>query len=271
MTIASLIDLPAEVAVEPWWFLAFGSLSAFVFGMGKVGFGGGISILAVPIMIFACDNAGVAIALMLPLLIAADYCGVVTWWRQWELRPLLLLTPGTLLGIAAGWVLLDQFRGLQNSGDAILKLCIGLIAAGFVILQCVRHKKKRSTFRPNAYHGTFAGLCIGISSTIAHAAGPIASIYLLPQDLEKRKFVATTVVLFWAANQIKLIPFSAMGLINTDSITLGIWLIPAVIAGAVLGKILNARLGERKFTAIIYILLALSAAGLIFKGLSEIN
>ena len=55
-------------------FLIVGSLSDMVFGMSKTGFGSGISILAVPMMIYACSHkAALAVGIMLPILIVADY------------------------------------------------------------------------------------------------------------------------------------------------------------------------------------------------------
>lgn len=270
LPIAVAVSLPVPPGVAPWWFLVFGCLSAVIFGMGKVGFGGGVGILAVPVMIVACDDAELAVGLMLPLLIAADYIGVVAWWRTWQLKPLLLMAPGAAAGIAAGGMCLWWFGELP-AGEAILKLCIGLIAGGFVILRVARRRPAATPFRPGLRHGTLAGLILGISSTLAHAAGPVAVMYLLTQQLGKKRFVATSVILFWAVNQAKLVPYGLLGMINTGSLTLGLWLVPAVLLGAGLGKYLNRRLGERNFNGVIYALLALTAAGLAADAIAEIG
>ena len=267
---ASLIPLPESSTVTTEWFLAFGCLSAFIFGMGKVGFGGGVSILAVPIMIFACGSTKLATGLMLPLLITADYMGAITWWGKWDFKPLRQILPGTVFGIIAGSMILWRF-GEMDWGDAFLKLCVGSIAGAFVVLHFIRKKSNASPFRPTWAHGTIAGLLLGICSTLAHAAGPIAAIYLLTQELGKQKYVATTIVLFWLANQIKLIPYGMLGMINTNSLTLGLWLIPAVLFGAIIGKMLNRRIGDVKFTGIIYTLLTLTAIGLIWDAIIEFS
>ena len=88
-----------------------------------------------------------------------------------------------------------------------------------------------------------------VTSTLAHAAGPIATMYLLPQQMPKGTYVATTVLFFAIVNQVKLIPYIALGLINTATLGAGLVLLPAVVVGAVLGLVLHGRIPQRQFTA----------------------
>ena len=56
------------------------------------------------------------------------------------------------------------------------------------------------TFRPTFLHGTLVGTAANVSSTLAHAAGPIITMYMLPQRMGKGRYVATTVFYYWIGN-----------------------------------------------------------------------
>jgi uncharacterized membrane protein YfcA len=268
------LTLPGVPLENALLFLLLGSAAAMVFGMGKVGFGGGVGILSVPMMIYACGgDSTLAVGLMLPLLIAADYGGIVAWWRQWNLRAVLQLLPGVVVGIAAGaglvWWL--QQVGAEKTTDAGLKLGIGVISLGFVVLRLLQWRLHRTwTFRPVAWQAGAAGSLVGFTSTLAHAAGPVATMYLIAQRMGKERFVATTVLLFWIGNQLKLVPYAILGLVRTDTLVMGLWLVPAVIVGAVLGRLMHRWVGERSFVGVIYTLLAAAGVHLIVKSLQTL-
>ena len=252
-------------------FLVIGSISALVFGMGKVGFGGGIGILAVPVMIYACrGDAMLAAGIMLPLLIAADYVGIVSWWRQWDRTAIYPLIPGTCVGIAFGWAVLHFMRNSgTHMGELWLGLGIGVIVIVFVLLRITQWLHgKRWKFRPVWWTGVIVGLLVGFTTTLAHAAGPVTAMYLLALNMPKKRFVATSVLFAWIFNQIKLIPYLQLRMIETRSVLLGLYLVPAAIIGSILGKWLNTRVNQRLFTAIVYTLLGVAGIHLIIKGVS---
>lgn len=255
-------------------FLAFGLSAAVIFGLGKVGFGSGIAILAVPMTIYACGgDTTFATGLLLPLLIAADFAGMGLWWRTWNFRAVLDLLPGAAAGIVLGDLLLGWFQrlGFDETGDAALQLGIGIIALAFVLLQVLRKILNRPLrFRPVMWQASLAGLAVGVASTLAHAAGPVASMYLLSLEMPKRRFVASTVLLFWCVNLMKLPIYIGRGMINPVSLQLGLLLVPAIAVGALLGRWLNRRFGQRSFTALIYTLLAISGGHLIYKALRDL-
>jgi len=254
-------------------FLALGSLSAILFSMAKAGFGASSAMLAVPLMIFACaGDVRLATGILLPILIAADYVAVISWLGKWDRRAVWMLLPGTVLGIAAGWATIHLLGRLDASGsqqltNAWLKLGVGLIALAFVALQAVRSIRGRPlAFRPDLRHGALAGTAAGLTSTLAHAAGPIVGMYMLPQQMPKGRYVASTALYFWIANQLKLAPYLAERMINTETLGAGLVLLPAIAAGAALGILLHKKVGQRHFTGIVYTLLAVAGVGLCYKG-----
>lgn len=270
--------IPAEVhnvAV----FLVLGGLSAMLVSAAKAGFGGTIGVLSFPIMVYAYGgDAMLAAGTTLPLLVATDVVAIAGWWGKWNGRAAWMMLPGAIAGIAAGAAVLWGLRHLGGSGqagsavaNAALMLIVGVISVGFVVLQVVQAVRGRLiAFRPVAWQGAAAGAAAGVTSTLAHAAGPVATMYLLPQQMPKGSYVATTVLFFAIVNQVKLIPYIAFGLVNTTTLGAGLVLLPAVVVGAIAGLKLHGKVPQRQFTAVIYVLLALTGAHMIYTGFAKL-
>jgi len=259
-----------------WLFLVLGSLSAMLVSLGKAGFGASIGVLSFPIMVYACGgNSLLAVAVTLPLLIACDLVAMASWWGRWNGRAAGLLLPGAVLGIILGGLCLWAIRGLDGSSDqatraranAALMLIVGLIALGFVAMQAARWVgRKPLVFRPGPWQGAGVGAAAGITSTLAHAAGPVVAMYLLPQQLPKSAFVATTVLFYAIINLLKLVPYSMLGLINTQTLGAALALLPAVVGGTAAGLLLHGRVDQRQFNGVVYVLLALAGGRMVYQG-----
>ena len=277
--VAALV--PAEIQ-NVWLFLLAGGVSAVLLSLAKGGFGGSIGLLSVPIMIYACaDSTQLALGVTLPLLIACDYVAVINWWGQWNPRPVVLMLPGAVAGVAAGGATLWAVRLAGGSAgspgvaadraDAAVMLAIGAIAVGFVALQAFRALRARPlVLRPGWWQGTAIGAAAGYTSTLAHAGGPLVNVYMLPQQMPKGTYVATTVLYYWIGNQIKLVPYFLLGLINTQSASASLLLMPAVVAGTLLGIFLHHRVEQKQFTGIVHVLLALAGVHLMVKAVGKL-
>ncbi len=247
-----------------WRFFVVAVLAVLLFGMTKAGFGS-VGTISTPLMIYACaGNTTLAVGLMLPLLIGCDYVALILWWRKWDRRNLLLLLPGMVVGVAAGAGVLWLFMQLGGAGEtgqrltnALLSLVIGLLAIVFVTLRAVRaFRGEIAAFRPVRWQGAAMGAAAGVTSTLAHAAGSVTAMFLLPQKLPKGRFVATTVMFYWVTNQVKLIPYFALGLLSAPSLKTDLVLAPAVIVGAGLGVALHKRVSDVWFSRVVHVLLA---------------
>jgi uncharacterized membrane protein YfcA len=238
------------------WLLA--GLAVVLIGLAKSGFGGGVGILAVPMFVFAVGDPRRAVGIMLPILILADIFSVYHHWKTWDNRNLKLLWPGSALGILLGAWVLYAFGKLEG-GERIMKMIIGLICVLYVLLDQVRRRwAPQWHLKPGVKSGTGTGLAAGTTSTLAHAAGPIAAIYLLGQKLPKQAFIGTTVIYFFSVNVAKLVPYGWLGMINTDTLWQGLWLLPLVPVGTYMGAHLNRRLSETLFRNIILIIIFLT-------------
>ena len=261
-------------------FLALGSLAAMFMGAAKSGFAGGAGLLSVPLLIYACGgNSELAIGMMLPLLIACDYVTLVIWWRKWDFKNVLLLLPGMLVGISLGSVVLWYFLRLgqgqraagQEVTNAALSFSLGMLAVGFVVLQAIRMLRgELRPFRPVFWHGFLAGSSAGLTSTLAHSAGPITTMYLVTQKMPKGRFVATAVLYYWIGNQAKLIPYAILGILTRSSLAGDLALLPAIVIGALLGVFLHRRVNERVFSAIVHGLLAIIGVKLVVESAARL-
>ncbi|MFW6280118.1 MAG: sulfite exporter TauE/SafE family protein [Planctomycetota bacterium] len=254
-----------ELTILSW---ALVTTAALLVGLSKAGFGAGAGILAVPLMTIGLGSATEMLPVLLPVLIIGDIFSIIHYTGEKDWKNLLMLIPGCLLGVGGGWLALsllgdlDQLRvvGTSMTGDDLLQRAVGIICVGFVLLQFWRSYRRSRTpdrleaFRPRLWHGIGLGGAAGLTSTLAHSAGPLVALYLLPQKLDKRIFVGTTVTYFFIGNLIKLIPFTAEGLFTSARLWTSAILAPAVIVGTFVGVFLNRKLDDRVFVLIIYVL-----------------
>jgi uncharacterized protein len=259
-------------------FLVIGGLAVLLLSMAKAGFGGSVGLLAVPMMIYAVgDKASLSVGLMLPILIATDYMNILVWWRKWRWPVVAKLLPGAVVGILIGWALLKwmgyggdasaQAVERQKLAEGLLKLAIGLIALSFVVIRSIQAlRAKPMVFKPVMWQSTIAGGVAGSTSTLAHAAGPVTAMYMLPQHLGKDTYVATTVLYYWIGNQLKLVPYLSLGMINRQSLLMGLVLVPAVPVGVLLGRYFAGKINEKVFTVIVYVLLGLAGVDMCIKA-----
>ena len=249
--------------VSPAWALTALVLAVLVTGIAKSGFGGGIGILAVPLMAWAIEAEN-ALGVMLPILIAADIAAV--WQHRRNLdrgEGVRFLWPclwGGLAGVVAATGLLKLYQGAAGFG-ALLSATVGGVCLALVALQVYRVAGgKVPRIPPGRRTGAAVGGVAGFVSTLAHAAGPVMSVYLLDQRLKKTQLVATLAVFFFALNLMKLPGYFALGVIDGSTLRASALLLPLVPVGAVLGLWLHRRVAERPFTLIMYA--GAAAAGL---------
>lgn len=248
-----------------WWYVTAIGLAVMVIGVAKSGFGGGIAIVAVPLIANAVP-ADRAVGLMLPLLILADVFSNAAHFRKQSPPHLTWLVTGALVGIAAGTGLLIVLQA-QGSLTFWLNLLVGSLCLLFVAVQCYRLMGGALPhIPPGAWGGRGAGFVSGLASTFAHSAGPVASIYLLEQRLAKTLLVGTMVLFFAIVNVAKLPTFIGLGLMNWQTLIESIWFMPLVPVGSALGLWMHKRIPERPFTAVMYLGAAAAAANMLYKA-----
>lgn len=249
-----------------WWYVTALGLGVLVIGIAKAGFGGGIGIIAVPLIANALP-AERAIGVMLPILIFADLFSVYSHRRGVSWAHLRSLLAGAAAGIMLGtWVLWT----FQETGDLTraLNVSVGSICLAFVALQLYRLLGGHvARIPPGPVGGVASGAFAGAVSTVAHSAGPVVSIYLLEQRLDKSRLVATMVVFFLVVNCLKLPTYIYFDLVTARTLVESALFAAFVPVGIVAGLWMHKRLAERPFTAIMYLGAAAAGGRMLYKAL----
>ncbi|WP_235888930.1 sulfite exporter TauE/SafE family protein [Maritimibacter alexandrii] len=240
------------------------AIPAVIFaGISKGGFGSGAAFAATPLLALILEP-GQAVGLMLPLLMLMDVTALKPYWKKWDRFAALMLILGAIPGVALGAV----FYHLADPD--VFRLLIGAVAIGFVAFQLAR---KLGLLRParqpmGRTGGLISGTVGGFTSFVSHAGGPPAAVFLLSRGLDKTTYQATTVLVFWAINLMKFVPYMFLGIFTWQSLKADLILIPAAVIGVWLGVKLHDIIPERLYFTITYTLLVLTGTKLIADALT---
>jgi hypothetical protein len=244
---------------DPFFYLA-AVPAILLFGVSKGGFGGGLGVLAVPLMALAIPPAQAA-AVMLPILMVMDVGALWAWRRQWDRGLMKILLPAGLLGTLLGTLTFTLFTA------AGLKLALGAIAIGFVLQRWLARAQSAAPAPRSVAKGWFWGAVAGLTSFIAHAGGPPISVYLLPQRLQPAVLMGTVSLLFAALNWSKVLPYWWLGLFSTENLLASAALAPVGLGGIWLGVWLHKRLDAALFYRLMYAFLFVTGLKLLYDGL----
>lgn len=244
-------------------FFAFAIPAVIFAGISKGGFGSGAAFASTPLLALVIEP-GQAIGLMLPLLMLMDVTALKPYWRKWDNAAALALIVGAVPGTVIGALI------YKVAEPDLFRLLIGTIALAFVGWQAAR---RFGLFTPSSRPmslgaGRIAGVVLGVTSFISHAGGPVAAVFLLPRGLDKTTYQATSVIVFWAVNAIKVIPYAMLGIFSWQTAKADLFLIPFAIIGVLLGVAAHHRMSDRLFFAFTYVLLTITGAKLVWDALT---
>jgi uncharacterized membrane protein YfcA len=180
--------------------------------------------------------------------------------KHLEWRRVGRLLPWALGGLVLGWLALGHVDDRQTAR------LVGVIIAAMLALHLWRRRRTadEAAAHAPAWFGPVMGLFAGITTMIANAAGPVMTLYLLAMRLNKLEFLGTGAAFFLLINWIK-VPFIAqLGLINASSLTLNLYLLPAVAVGALLGRPVVERVNQKVFENTALVLTLVAAVKLLF-------
>jgi uncharacterized protein len=244
------------MSFEPWqWLLLY--VAALFFGFSKTGIPG-ISILSVGIVANLIP-AKQATGVVLPMLIFADLFAYFVYRKNLEWRRVGRLLPWAVGGLALGWLVLGR---VTDQGAARL---IGVIIAAMLGLHLWRRWRNADDAAAHApvWFAPAMGLFAGLTTTVANAAGPVMTLYLLAMRLPKLEFLGTGAAFFLLINWVKVPFIVQLGLINGPSLTLNLWLLPAVAVGALLGRPVVERVNQKVFENMALVLAAVATVKLL--------
>lgn len=235
-------------------------VAAFFIGFSKTGFSG-LSLVSVFLLsqaFGARDQTGLALPMLIfaDLLVYRGFRGHGGWREVWRLLP-----PG-LAGLAVGAALLAV---LDNQSA---RPWIGGILVGMAVLVPLRSRFPAMA-KWMAHHPVFLwtmGFLGGAATMLANAAGPLVSLFLLARGLGKMDLLGTGARYFLLINLLKVPLLAGQSLITGGSLALGLWAVPCLVAGVVMGRRIIRKVPEKVFTAMIVIFALLGGLRLLWPA-----
>lgn len=240
--------------LEPLAWLAL-AVGAFFVGIGKTALPG---IVTISVALFATAlPARESTAALLILLLVGDLIAIYTYFRDADWSILRKLIPSVLVGVVLGAIFLNFVS------DTVMRVAIGIIllALTALTLLLMRSNSQQETEKVFARSGVraFYGALGGFTTMTANSGGPVMNLYFIASGFDMRRFLGTQAWFFFIINLIKL-PFSiGIGLMTSQTVTVAVILIPLVIVGALLGRLIVHHINQRLFNSIIIALTVISA------------
>ena len=238
-----------ELSVLAWLLLAF---AALLVGLSKTALPGSntISVAVFAALLPAKQSTGA----LLVLLIVGDAFAVWAYRRHASWPVLRRLVPTVLAGLVLGALF------LAVASDAEVRRVIGVILLAVIALTLVRRHVTRhrqhepeSRTRQHVQSGIY-GTLGGFTTMVANAAGPVMSMYFLASRFSVKTFLGTAAWFYAVVNLVK-VPFSvSLGLITRQTLLLDAVLVPAVVIGALAGRVLVSRMNQNLFDRLVILL-----------------
>ncbi|WP_227269380.1 sulfite exporter TauE/SafE family protein [Roseobacter weihaiensis] len=246
------MDLPVS-------FFLVAAFAVLVTGISKSGFGGGLGVMAVPLMSLYISPQ-LAVAVLMPILLAMDLLIVWQYRHRWSKPVVATLLPGAIAGLTLGAMVFQWM-----SADFI-RLFVGVLAL-LLVAQFMLGPRHGSPRRKPRFSGVFLlGSLSGFASFVAHAGGPPVKGFLLRQGMEKSVFVGTNTMFFFAMNATKSVAYSAMGQLTEESLSISLMLAPLVLVGVWGGTVLHRVISADLFVGIVYAFLFCAGLKLLWDG-----
>src|SRR5688572_10991656 len=255
---------PAEAGMlaDPWFYAA-AVPAVVIVGLAKGGFGGGISILGVPLMALVISPLDAA-AIMLPIMIVMDVVALFAWRGVWDRPSVAILLPSVMVGIGLGWAVAAYVT------DEAVRFIVGAVALAFTLDYLFRGRMKAEPKPHNPAKGWFWGTVSGFTSFVSHAGGPPMQMYLLPLRLDPRLIAGTTVLIFAVANFVKLLPYAMLGQFSTSHLAASAVLLPLGPVATWFGTRLVRIISVTTFYRLSYAALFIIALKLLWDGAANL-
>ncbi|MDR1964433.1 MAG: sulfite exporter TauE/SafE family protein [Planctomycetaceae bacterium] len=162
--------------------IIFGLLSALFFGMSKTGVPGS-SLPGVLMMTLAFPGMEkLSTGAVVPLLVVGDLFAVRYYRHSADWQRIRLLLPSVFLGLLLGtaflWII----------DNASFKIFLGILVLVMILFEEIRRRFQWNTFPKSRLFAWTMGLLSGFTTQTGNAAGPVMSVYLSAQNMEKKRF-----------------------------------------------------------------------------------
>jgi uncharacterized membrane protein YfcA len=234
-------------------------------GLAKGGMGDALSLIGLPFLALVVSPVQAA-AILLPILVCMDMISLVIWRKHGDWTTLKIMLPGAIFGIALGWATSALVPG------NVLRVVIGAVT----VLFCLRYfwnsfgPGAARAIKPHEQRPLLATLWASLSgygSFVAHAGGAPFQIYALPLQLPPRDYIGTSVRFFAILNAIKLVPYFALGQLDTRNLAAAATLLPLAPLATLTGAWCVRRMKPAIFYPFMYAMALIAAILIAREGL----
>ncbi len=260
--LVTLVPMPwpemlAVVFPTPWhFFVACAALFVAELVYVLLGFGAGL--IAVGTLALVLPEIRDVVVIVLLVNLPAEIFVVWTSRREIRKRGVLFLAVGIVGGIPVGaWIL--------NFGEPTFLLGllgVVLVVIGGIFLTVPNGAGVRMPSVVGPVVGVISGLLTGLFGT----GGPPLVLFFRLQGLTKAAFRGNLMVLFLMMGIIRLPSYMGLGLITPDRLIAAAAVLPAVLAGGVVGHLIHLDLSEKTFRRIVSAALVVLGLLLLVRG-----
>jgi uncharacterized membrane protein YfcA len=235
------------------WCLAVFFFAALVQSVGGFGF----ALFAVPLMALAIDLPSAVIAASVASL-ANVLVLAIRSLRDIDRGVTKRLNVPALFGMPIGLYVLIYID------EAVLKVALGVVI--MVLIAVLMRTNGEPKSRPLV--DVIAGFVAGILATSTSTNGPPLVFAAQLRGLPPAAFRATMSASFVLQGSVSLLLFFVSGVVSRQAVLLAVIGLPLVAIGQWIGVTLRPHVDGRRFTRLVYGLLVLSAASVMWSGLS---
>jgi len=239
--------------------LALLAVAALLIGFAKTAIGG-VGSIAVAIFALVLPTRESTAAILL-LLLVGDVVAVWHYRGDADLALLRRLIPTVLPGLVLGALFLSRVD------DSTLRRAIGGLLLVLAALQLVLTWRSPDAARVGSSRAAAVGTgaAAGFATMTANAAGPVMTLYLVAQGVDKRRFLGTSALFFFGVNLCK-VPFSVgLGLFGSQTLWRTLALLPFVLIGTWVGLHAARRLSQIRFDQAVLSATVVSALALLVR------
>lgn len=247
--------MTAELITAPWLLLGVFVLFSYTVE-AMTGFGSIVIALSLGALVLPIPT-------MLPVLVPLNIfmSGYLSWryWRHVDAATLLrVVLPLMGLGTIAGYLLRPWLD------ETLLKQLFGLLITWFALRALWQStRSRRMPRRPRGWTRlwTFAA---GITHGLFASGGPFLVYALAGVNLDKARFRATLVVVWFTLNSALTLAFAVDGTLKPALAHIALFL-PVLLLGVFLGEHLHHRIDELWFKRVVYTVLLIAGVALLWS------
>lgn len=235
------------------------SLAAMITGVSKFSTGGmGMIILPVLMMAVAGKEA-LGVTIMMYLI--TDIMAVLTYRKNINKTIIIQVMPAALIGVLLGVFIL---KGIDDNTFLLILFCLTVFMLT-LSLALDKYPVDVSRYPSITY---MVGLLSGAISMVGNAAGPIFSIYLLAVgNMDKESYIGTRAWVFLLMNSCKAIGLIVIGLLDWQTLEVGLYTLPGLLMGALMGYTLLKKINIHYLKMLVRVLIVIAAGRLLYMYL----